>query len=296
MSEGSTEGPDAVARLERALARLEAATREAQAASDDDPVFVCGLGWRSGSTLVQRALMTDPRLLVWGEPMDIVFYLERLTQPLLAVDEDWPAPDHWLSHRGRVDLTRDWVATLSPDPGWLKAGYRGFFDQWLAAPARARGFARWGFKEVRCSGAHALVLRWLYPRCALILVARHPVMAYASLRNAGFDPATGGGVVRWPDWWITSAESFARLWNDLALSWWEVRDRLDVRWFRYEDLVQGQVNLDAIGASIGLKLKSSEAFGSFAGKGTLNVTVSTAERDLINDLTAEGRALFAYAE
>ena len=94
MSAGSTQAPNAVARLEQALARLEAATREAQAPSGDDPVFVCGLGWRSGSTLVQRALMTDPGLLVWGEPMDIVFYLERLTQPLLAVDGDWPAPEH----------------------------------------------------------------------------------------------------------------------------------------------------------------------------------------------------------
>ncbi len=296
MSSTWTHGPDEIARLERALALLDAATLEPQAMPPEDPVFVAGLGWRSGSTLVQRALMTDPTILVWGEPMDRLFVLDVLAQPFTAITEAWPTEDVWISHRAGVDLVHDWVATLTPDAGHLRAGYRALLDQWLAAPAHQRGFKRWGVKDVRFSGMHATTLRWLYPRCQFLLVMRHPVMAYVSMRGTGFEPNAAGAVIRWPDRWIRTLDDFANFWNQLALSWWAVCNKLGVYWFRYEDLVGGGVNLDAIGASIGLKLSSTEALGSFAGKGLLNVPVSTAERDRINELTAEGRALFAYAE
>ena len=289
-------GSETISRLEHAMRRLDAATLEPQPLPDEDPVLVAGIGWRSGSTLVQRALMTDPTLLVWGEPMDRIFYLDRLTEALLAVTDDWPPDDQLISHRPQVDLVRDWVATLSPDPGHLKAGHRAFFDQWLGTPARQRGFSRWGFKEVRCSAAHALVWRWLYPRSSIVLVVRHPVMAYASLLRSGFTPPHAGAVLRWPDVWLRSAEDFAGAWNVMALSWWSVLDRLGVHWLRYEDLVEGRVDLDAIGASIGLRLHAAEALASDAGKGLAAATVSTDERDLINALTAEGRERFAYAE
>jgi hypothetical protein len=290
------DGVEQVARLSHALSLLDAATREPQLRTGSDPVVVAGLGWRSGSTLVQRSLMTDPAILVWGEPMDRAFYLDRLVEPLLAVTEEWPADAHWLSHRSGVDLARDWVATLSPDPGHLKAGYRAFFDRWLAAPARDRGFARWGFKEVRCSGAHAVALKWLYPQCQLILTVRHPVTAYVSLRNSGFDPPRAIGIIRWPDRLIVTLEDYATFWNEMALSWAAVRDRLAVRWFRYEDLVEGTVDLDAIGAAMGLSLHSQVARSVRIGDGLLDVALSSAERDRINELTAQGRELFAYAE
>jgi hypothetical protein len=289
-------GREGAARMERALARLADWTREAYTPPPEDPVLVAGLGWRSGSTLVQRALMTDASILVWGEPMDRFFLLDHLAQPLLAVGEAWPTDVDLISHRPDVDLVRDWVATLSPDPAHLRAAYRAFFDRWLAFPAHQRGYGRWGMKEVRLSGLHALVWRWLYPRGQILLVVRHPVMAYASLRNSGFAPPDAGAVVRWPDTWLRSLEDFATLWNERASSWWEVMDKLGVHWFRYEDLVAGDVDLDAIGASIGLKLASVEAIAATAGGGVLNVAVSADERDRINAITAEGRELFAYAE
>ena len=60
----------------------------------------------------------------------------------------------------------------------LGFGELGFEVNWLAAPARKRGFARWGVKEVRWSGAHGLVLRWLYPKAHFLLIVRDPVSAY----------------------------------------------------------------------------------------------------------------------
>jgi hypothetical protein len=166
----------------------------------------------------------------------------------------------------------------------------------LAVPARQRGFKRWGVKQVRWSGAHAVTLRWLYPRCQFLLIVRHPVMAYLSLGKSGFQPQAAVAPIRWPDRWVSTLDDFARMWNEMALSWWSVRETLGVNWLRYEDLVEGRVDMDAIGATIGLQLRSELALSSRAGAGLLEVALSPVERDRINELTAEGRSLFAYAE
>jgi ABC-type uncharacterized transport system YnjBCD ATPase subunit len=34
----------------------------------DAPIFLLATGWRAGSTLLQRMLVTDPRVILWGEP------------------------------------------------------------------------------------------------------------------------------------------------------------------------------------------------------------------------------------
>ena len=287
---------DGIARLERSLQRLDDATREPQPTADDDPVFVAGIGWRTGSTLVQRSLMTDPRILVWGEPLDRLLLIDRLTEPLLGITEDWPAPDHWISHRPETDLARDWVAMLAPDPGHLKAGYRALFDRWLAAPARERGFARWGVKEVRWSGLHAVTLRWLYPQSRFLVTVRHPVTAYLSMRNFGFEPPAWGHVVRWPDRWIVTLDDYARFWNELALSWGAVIDKFDARWIRYEDVVERRIDLDKIGREIGLTMNSKVALSVRAGAQPQRIELSASEIGRINELTVAGRQLFSYGD
>jgi hypothetical protein len=288
--------PLRIAQLERALAVLDAATREVQEPAEDDPVFVASIGWRSGSTLIQRALMTDPSLLVWGEPLAHLLYLNRLAEPLLGISEDWPDQSHWLSHRPDVDLTRDWVATLAPDAGHLKAAYRAFLDTWLAVPARQRGFKRWGVKQVRWTGEDAVVLRWLYPKCKFLVIVRHPVSAYQSMRNFGFDPPAYVHLMKWPDHWIASLDDYARYWNELALSWGHVIDKLGATWIRYEDFVDGRADLDQIGRSFGLELQSNVARAAKVGGSLFKTVVTDDERRRINELTAPGRQLFSYLE
>jgi hypothetical protein len=288
--------PDRLARLERALELLDAAAREPVTVDDDDPVFIASIGWRSGSTMLQRALMTDPSLLVWGEPMAHLMFLDRLLEPLLDIDESWPTPSHWISHRRGLDLTQEWVATLSPDAGHLKAAYRSFFDTWLATPARGRGFKRWGVKQVRWSGLHGTALRWLYPKCRLVAIARHPVSAYLSMRNSGFDPPAWGYLLRSPDQWIATLEDHANHWNKLATSWSAISEKLDVTWLRYEDIVDGRVDLDAVGGALGLKLKAEVARATKVGGSNYSIGMSAQERDRINELTEPGRNLLSYFE
>ena len=256
-----------IADLDRSIGHLEAAVREPATAPDERPVFLVAIGWRSGSTLMQRVLMTDPQILVWGEALNHLAMVSRLMRPLHGFTDSWPPGDHWISHLGEVDLTTEWVANLTPDASHLKAAYRAFLDTWLAAPARARGFARWGVKEVRWSAEEAIFLRWLYPDCRFVLTIRHPVYTYLSLKQAGFTPGERGFVLEWPDRWIADLESFARHWNDLALSWAAVIERLDVTWIRYEDLMAGRIDLIGLGHSLDLALDPGPALAAKVGGG-----------------------------
>lgn len=285
-----------LAALERSIGFLEAVMREPPAASDDRPVFVASVGWRSGSTLAQRILMTDPSILVWGEPLGQLALVSQLMRPLRGFTDSWPPTSHWMSHLGEVDLVRDWVANVTPDAGHLKGASRAFIDRWLAEPARARGFSRWGAKEVRWSAEEAIFLRWLYPDCRFVLTLRHPVNTYLSMKQAGFTPGEIGFMKEWPDGWIADLPSFARLWNDMALSWAAVVDRLGVAWMRYEDLAAGRIDLMGIGQSLDLVLDPAPALAVRAGGAFAPAEITPQERDEINAITAPGRRFFAYEE
>src|SRR6201996_8082289 len=159
-------------KLDRSLKRLDELGVGPYEESQDNPLFLVSTGWRTGSTLMQRILMTDPSLLMWGEPIDRAGFLSRITDGLSCVLDHWPAQDQWISHRPNLDLSRDWVASLAPDSAYLKLGVRSMMDNWLGKPARDRGFSRWGVKEVRWSGHDGQVLRWLYPKSKFVIIAR----------------------------------------------------------------------------------------------------------------------------
>ena len=107
-------------------------------------------------------LMTDPLILVWGEPMDRLGVLAHLTDIVAGVCGDWPRGWRCVSQREPVSLTQDWIANLSPDAADFRSGLRGLMDSWLAAPARRRGFTRLGGQGGPLAGrggpAAALVL------------------------------------------------------------------------------------------------------------------------------------------
>jgi hypothetical protein len=282
--------------LQAAIGRLERVILEPPALEASEPVFLASIGWRSGSTLMQRILMTDPALMVWGEPLSHLLYVNRLTELLYGFTEIWPEGGHWISHLPKVDLTRDWVAHVAPDAGHLKGAYRAFIDRWLEVPAQAAGFQRWGVKQVRWSGEEAVALRWLYPNGRFVLMVRHPVNTYLSMKQAGFTPNERGFVLDWPDNWILDLDAFARHWNHLALSWSAILEPLGVRWVRYEDMMGGRIDLEGLGRSLGLSLAPEEALAVKAGGAFVPASISAEERDRINLLTAPGRGVFAYAE
>src|SRR5437762_14385522 len=88
------------------LAALSRRWPEVRSSSPEQPVFVLAAGWRSGSTLLQRALLSH--CFVWGEPFGHAGLIERLAEPLRAVNAHWPEP-HFLYRGQPVEMLAEKV-------------------------------------------------------------------------------------------------------------------------------------------------------------------------------------------
>ena len=77
--------------------------------SDDDidkdqeqPIFLLSAGWRSGSTLLQRLIMSDPRVLIWGEPFDECGMIQGFANTLTAFRPGWPPEDYFYDFHSKI--------------------------------------------------------------------------------------------------------------------------------------------------------------------------------------------------
>ncbi len=254
----------AIPPVAEAIRTLDARFAPGEAPPDARPVFVLSAGWRSGSTLLQRLVMSAGGVLVWGEPYDRLWYVQRLAESLRALGGDWPPERFFLDARersGATDHSGEWVANLYPEVGDLKAAHRAFFDRLFAAPARARGYDRWGVKEVRLAADHASYLKWLYPDARILFLVRDPLAAYRSYRL--FRP----WYDRWPGPPVFTPGDFGRHWSDLAGSFVERADDLDARLIRFEDLAAGKTDLGALSEYLELELRPEVLEKPVTGRG-----------------------------
>lgn len=211
------------------LARLCA---EDPLADSERPIFLFSAGWRAGSTLLQRLIMSDPAVLLWGEPYDECGIIQALAGTVKAFRPGWPPEEYF--HRGAKPHSAEWVANLFPDAVSLRAGYRAFFEATFAEPARRIGMPRWGIKEVRLGADHAHYLRWLYPHAKFVFLYRNPLSAYQSYCGHGRD-----WYDVWPDRPVFTPGAFGRHWRTLCEGFLKEQDRLGALVVRYEDLVEG---------------------------------------------------------
>jgi hypothetical protein len=261
-----------------------------ETADAEQPLFVLACGWRSGSTLLQRIIMTDERVLIWGEPLGRLAPLTRLTD-LVAHAGESPPPSQFtdLSRLDAADPTADWIANLFPGGGDLGGGLRALLDRWLAVPARDRGYARWGLKDVRLGSADALVLRWLYPGAHLLVLVRDPFDAWRSLRTVAQE---WGTFERYPDRPVPDAAAFGRLWNRLAVSWSDPQGPQHVIRLRYEDVVAGE--LGDLDTGLGLDLEPARALAARIGASAGDAPPDQ-ELDAIESTTRAGRKAWGYS-
>jgi hypothetical protein len=174
------------------------------------PIFIFSAGWRSGSTLLQRMLMSNnSEMLIWGEPFDKSQLFDRMMNQLNCFTSDWP-PQRFFLAENDANLSKTWIANLYPSVSNFLDSHRRYFDTLFAEPALKKGFLQWGVKEVRLTINHARYLKLLYPSAKFIFLVRNPNDAYASYRPSG------EWYKEWPDKPVFTPYSFGRNWAELA--------------------------------------------------------------------------------
>lgn len=281
-----------VAKLSESIALLQNRGLDTTSSANEEeaPIFVLSTGWRAGSTLLQRILVTDPQLLLWGEPLGEMTVVSRVAEMI----GNSLNPVKFRAWGSQVDanspgLATSWIAVLYPSTDHFRMALRGLFDQWLGAPARERGFSRWGFKEVRFGATEASLLRWLYPNAKFVVISRHPYDSYQSVVNASWTP-----YYRYPDVPVDSAASFARNWNRLAMSWSELPAGFPCFHIKYEDLIGRKIDFRKLESWLGIEIRENVALSAPVGASAKRKSLTWYQRLIIARKAEAGMCALGY--
>jgi len=222
----------------------------------DRPVFVFSAGWGSGSTLLQRLLISSGELTIWGEPVDEAGPLLKLADSISAIREDWPPEYHFKVNANSESLSREWIANYSPEMSSLKKAHRLFFVEWLSD---SQTVSRWGLKEVRLTIDHAIYLKWLFPKARFVFIYRDVYSSYLSVRRRAW-------LSLWPGYSATSIVAFAHHWNYLLSGFIDRHQEVDGLLVKYEDLISDSVSLDKLAEHVGVAAINKNILNSQVGK------------------------------
>jgi len=265
----------------------------ADPSSDQEaPIFLLSAGWRSGSTLLQRLIMSDPSVLIWGEPYDECGLVQALAGSMRAFRPGWPPRAYFHDGTPPQQLTGEWIANLFPSLADWRQGQRALFDTMFGAPARRAGSARWGIKEVRLTAEHCVYLRWLYPRAKFLLLVRHPLEAYRSYSRYG-----RSWYDTFPERPVFTPAAFGAHWRLLTEGFLRDAKALGALLVRYEDLVSGAVSLDELDRHLDITVDRavmSRKVGSSERGGEMAV-VNALERWLLRRAVGPAAAELGYA-
>jgi Sulfotransferase family len=259
----------------------------------EPPIFLLAAGWRSGSTLLQRILVTDPRLPLWGEPFGEMALVSGIVEMLIRISTFPRLEGLYAQHKlTSSSLARSWIANLYPPGDDFRRALRRLFDRWLGEPGRERGFVRWGFKEVRLSASEATFLHWLYPQAKFVLLARHPYDCYRSLSDSGWHHI----YYRRPDLRVDSAAGIARHWNRVVTSWSELPVGFPSFHVKYEDLISSAFDFRKLESWLGVEIEEDIALSVRVRPTAVRNRLSWCERMIISCEAATGMRALGYSE
>lgn len=271
--------------IESKLLPAEAVDAASSTQDAEAPIFILSSGWRSGSTLLQRTLMSDPETIIWGEPYARCNLFLSMAEQTRPFSEHWPPQDFFVE--GRSDSESDshgFIANLYPPIGGLREAHRAFLDRLFGDPARNRGYSKWGVKETRLAGLEVRYLRWVYPNAKFLFLVRSPLDSYRSY--IGMGPWFG----RWPEEIPATAWSFGRYWNRIVLDFVEEADAGNGIVLRYESL---EDDIDKASAYLGMPLKRPSELpvirSRFASGPRRRVLLDPIERSILAASTRRGR-------
>ena len=219
------------------------------------PVFIFSAGWRSGSTLLQRLVMSSGSIIVWGEPYGRAGLIDHLSNPLKAITDTYPASE-WFITQAFSDSTSvsklagEWIANLYPDIDCLLESHIAFLINFFEKPAKKRGILRWGLKEVRLTIDHAIYLKWLFPRAKFLFLYRNPYNAYASYQGFYW-------YKKWPNEPVYTPEQFGLHWKTLLQGYITDSHKVDGMLIKYEELCDKDFDFSNLENFLELKLNKS---------------------------------------
>jgi hypothetical protein len=215
-----------------------------EARDPERPVFIFSAGWRAGSTLVQRLVVSSGEIMVWGEPLGELGTVARLADSLAALNDGYPDDSWVMDLENRDALSSRWIANFTPPMAYLRRAHRTLLLEWLKKPALERyDLHRWGLKEVRLCIDHARYLKWLFPESRFLFVYRDLESCYRSWKGNLWYSA-------WPDYFSYSPLAFSNHWKLLVKGFIEGYRDVDGMLIRFEDLVAGRISLDKLASHI----------------------------------------------
>ncbi|MEM7770387.1 MAG: sulfotransferase [Cyanobacteria bacterium P01_A01_bin.37] len=220
--------------IEQAIASIQSRWNIEIDDDKEEPIFIFASGWRSGSTLLQRLVNSDNRIMLWGEPFPDSNLVQTMANSLKPFQTNYPPDSNFLqSDNFTMDsspLWKRWTANLYPSFECLHQSHRAFFETLYAAPAREQNCSRWGFKEVRLGIEHAIYLKWLFPKAKFLFLYRNPYHAYRSCydwRNLYW---------QWPDEGVFSPTIFGQYWVTQVTGFLTDYQKVDGHLIKYEEL------------------------------------------------------------
>lgn len=277
--------------IQKGVVALQQASPVGFADDDDAPIFLLSAGWRSGSTMLQRLIMSDRGVFIWGEPYDECGMLQAMADSHQAFRAGWPPADYFHDGKPPGDLAGEWIANLFPSIAAWREGQRAFFDTAFARPAQQAGARRWGIKEVRLTAAHCHWLKWLYPKARFVLLYRNPLEAYRSYARYGrswYDV--------YPQRPVHTPAAFGRHWRLLMEGYLREAPALGAMLVRYEDLVKGKLDLGELERYLGISVDRGvmeQKVGSSEREGR-RVTVNALERWLLRREVSDVASRLGY--
>lgn len=253
----------------------------------EEPIFLLATGWRTGSTLMQRILVTDPNLIMWGEPHGDLDIINRLGD-IVAGFSRTIAPDSVILKERTTELSGEWIANLYPRTSVIRQALQSMVYDWLAQPAKDLGYTRWGMKEVRLGYDDATLLKWLFPKAKFVVITRNPYGGYRSTFQLG------ALWERWPDRLVNDAFAYGHLWNRLAISWKAAPADFPVRIYRLEDIGNGKTDFQDLADFCQLDLNPETAIDKKVGSGRSDVNLSFVDKWLLDRSTSPARNWLQY--
>lgn len=110
------------------------------------PVFLLAGGGRTGSTLIQRLIISSGEIMLWGEHGGIILpQLRKLFNQLNAWCDKANSQTHLSDFRASSHAA--WMPNINPGPPFMLAGCRAFLEQSLGVAARNMGYKRWASRK-----------------------------------------------------------------------------------------------------------------------------------------------------